>query len=54
MVDKFLVARSRSWEWEEKYGKTYRIWAASIPEVYVCPIYLLQMIADSLILESPV
>ncbi|KAH7255997.1 cytochrome P450 monooxygenase GliC2 [Fusarium tricinctum] len=35
MVDKFLVARSRSWEWEEKYGKTYRIWAASIPEVVI-------------------
>lgn len=54
MVDKFLVARTRSWEWEEKYGKTYRIWAASIPEVYACPIHLLQMIADSLILENPV
>ncbi|KAF5656666.1 cytochrome p450 oxidoreductase [Fusarium heterosporum] len=35
MVDKFLAARTRSWEWEEKYGKTYRIWAASIPEVVI-------------------
>ncbi|KAK1140027.1 hypothetical protein N8T08_010936 [Aspergillus melleus] len=35
MVDKFLAAKAKSWEWEEKYGKTYRIWAASIPEVRV-------------------
>ncbi|GKU09669.1 unnamed protein product [Fusarium langsethiae] len=35
MVDKFLAARTRSWEWEQKYGKTYRIWAASIPEVVI-------------------
>ncbi|GIC87200.1 cytochrome P450 monooxygenase hasH [Aspergillus udagawae] len=35
MVDKFLAARTKSWEWEEKYGKTYRIWAASIPEVVI-------------------
>ena len=36
MIDKFLSAKAKSWEWGEKYGKTYRIWAASIPEVYVC------------------
>ncbi|KAL5365578.1 cytochrome P450 monooxygenase GliC2 [Aspergillus floccosus] len=35
MVDKFLDARTKSWEWEEKYGRTYRIWAASIPEVVI-------------------
>ncbi|KAK2616881.1 hypothetical protein QQS21_000259 [Conoideocrella luteorostrata] len=35
MVDKFLAARARSWEWEKKYGKTYRIWAGSIPEIVI-------------------
>ncbi|KAM5430307.1 hypothetical protein McanMca71_007334 [Microsporum canis] len=35
MVDKFLDAKNKSWEWEEKYGKTYRIWAATIPEVVI-------------------
>lgn len=45
MVDKFLAARTRSWEWEEKYGKTYRIWAASIPEVYASPSPFLHMTA---------
>ncbi|EFQ96923.1 cytochrome P450 monooxygenase GliC2 [Nannizzia gypsea CBS 118893] len=35
MVDKFLNAKNKSWEWEEKYGKTYRIWAANIPEVVI-------------------
>lgn len=37
MVDKFLDAKNKSWEWEKKYGKTYRIWAATIPEVYGYP-----------------
>ncbi|EFE40549.1 hypothetical protein TRV_04715, partial [Trichophyton verrucosum HKI 0517] len=32
MVDKFLDVKNKSWEWEKKYGKTYRIWAATIPE----------------------
>ncbi|PLB48986.1 cytochrome P450 monooxygenase GliC2 [Aspergillus steynii IBT 23096] len=35
MIDKFLAAKAKSWEWEEKYGKTYRIWAANIPEVVI-------------------
>ncbi|EZF30492.1 Cytochrome P450 oxidoreductase [Trichophyton interdigitale] len=35
MVDKFLDAKNKSWEWEKKYGKTYRIWAATIPEVVI-------------------
>ncbi|KAL4908841.1 hypothetical protein BDW74DRAFT_165571 [Aspergillus multicolor] len=35
MVEKFLSARAKSWEWEAEYGKTYRIWAADIPEVVI-------------------
>ncbi|KZF25220.1 cytochrome P450 monooxygenase GliC2 [Xylona heveae TC161] len=35
MVEKFLQARTKSWEWEKKYGKIYRIWAGTVPEVVI-------------------
>lgn len=37
-VAKFLEGEANTVNWRKKYGQVYRIWSGMTPEMYACPI----------------